>query len=434
MPTILIRNGRVLDPASGRDEQADVLIHGGRIARIGRRLDAPGEAEVIDAGGCLVTPGLVDPHVHLREPGGEHKETIATGTRAAVAGGFTTVCCMPNTSPALDAPETLRFVTDRAAETGSCRVFPVAAGTVGRKGREVVDVAALVQAGAVGFSDDGDAIADRDVMARVLEAVRPTGLAFMQHCQDHAMTGNAPMHAGRISARLGLRGWPREAEETIVERDVALVRASGCRYHVQHISSGGTVELIRRARAEGLPVTGEASPHHLLLTHEACAGYDTHAKMNPPLREAADVEALRRGVAEGVVTVLATDHAPHAPEEKGLPFEQAPFGIVGLETALPLYAEALVHSGAIGWERLIALLTVEPARLCNLDRLGIGRLEEGGPADVAVIDPDEAWTITPGDLAGRSRNSPFLGRRVRGRIAATIAAGVVRHARSPAGA
>lgn len=434
MPTILIRNGRVLDPASGRDEQADVLIHGGRIARIGRRLDAPGEAEVIDAGGCLVTPGLVDPHVHLREPGGEHKETIATGTRAAVAGGFTTVCCMPNTSPALDAPETLRFVTDRAAETGSCRVFPVAAGTVGRKGREVVDVAALVQAGAVGFSDDGDAIADRDVMARVLEAVRPTGLAFMQHCQDHAMTGNAPMHAGRISARLGLRGWPREAEETIVERDVALVRASGCRYHVQHISSGGTVELIRRARAEGLPVTGEASPHHLLLTHEACAGYDTHAKMNPPLREAADVEALRRGVAEGIVTVLATDHAPHAPEEKGLPFEQAPFGIVGLETALPLYAEALVHSGAIGWERLIALLTVEPARLCNLDRLGIGRLEEGGPADVAVIDPDEAWTITPGDLAGRSRNSPFLGRRVRGRIAATIAAGVVRHARSPAGA
>lgn len=434
MPTILIRNGRVLDPASGRDEQADVLIHGGRIARIGRRLDAPGEAEVIDAGGCLVTPGLVDPHVHLREPGGEHKETIATGTRAAVAGGFTTVCCMPNTSPALDAPETLRFVTDRAAETGSCRVFPVAAGTVGRKGREVVDVAALVQAGAVGFSDDGDAIADRDVMARVLEAVRPTGLAFMQHCQDHAMTGNAPMHAGRISARLGLRGWPREAEETIVERDVALVRASGCRYHVQHISSGGTVELIRRARAEGLPVTGEASPHHLLLTHEACAGYDTHAKMNPPLREAADVEALRRGVAEGVVTVLATDHAPHAPEEKGLPFEQAPFGIVGLETALPLYAEALVHSGAIGWERLIALLTMEPARLCNLDRLGIGRLEEGGPADVAVIDPDEAWTITPGDLAGRSRNSPFLGRRVRGRIAATIAAGVVRHARSPAGA
>jgi len=434
MPTILIRNGRVLDPASGRDEQADVLIHGGRIARIGRRLDAPGEAEVIDAGGCLVTPGLVDPHVHLREPGGEHKETIATGTRAAVAGGFTTVCCMPNTSPALDAPETLRFVTDRAAETGSCRVFPVAAGTVGRKGREVVDVAALVQAGAVGFSDDGDAIADRDVMARVLEAVRPTGLAFMQHCQDHAMTGNAPMHAGRISARLGLRGWPREAEETIVERDVALVRASGCRYHVQHISSGGTVELIRRARAEGLPVTGEASPHHLLLTHEACAGYDTHAKMNPPLREAADVEALRRGVAEGIVTVLATDHAPHAPEEKGLPFEQAPFGIVGLETALPLYAEALVHSGAIGWERLIALLTMEPARLCNLDRLGIGRLEEGGPADVAVIDPDEAWTITPGDLAGRSRNSPFLGRRVRGRIAATIAAGVVRHARSPAGA
>lgn len=434
MPTILIRNGRVLDPASGRDEQADVLIHGGRIARIGRRLDAPGEAEVIDAGGCLVTPGLVDPHVHLREPGGEHKETIATGTRAAVAGGFTTVCCMPNTSPALDAPETLRFVTDRAAEMGSCRVFPVAAGTVGRKGREVVDVAALVQAGAVGFSDDGDAIADRDVMARVLEAVRPTGLAFMQHCQDHAMTGNAPMHAGRISARLGLRGWPREAEETIVERDVALVRASGCRYHVQHISSGGTVELIRRARAEGLPVTGEASPHHLLLTHEACAGYDTHAKMNPPLREAADVEALRRGVAEGIVTVLATDHAPHAPEEKGLPFEQAPFGIVGLETALPLYAEALVHSGAIGWERLIALLTMEPARLCNLDRLGIGRLEEGGPADVAVIDPDEAWTITPGDLAGRSRNSPFLGRRVRGRIAATIAAGVVRHARSPAGA
>ncbi|MBX3375613.1 MAG: dihydroorotase [Phycisphaeraceae bacterium] len=426
MGNVLISGGRVLDPASGLDKEADVAIRDGRIAAIGRDLSTA-DARVIQARGKLVVPGLIDPHVHLREPGQEHKETLATGSAAAVSGGFTTVCCMPNTTPALDSPEMVGFIETRARQTAACRIFAVGAATKGRKGEELAEIQLMAKAGAVGFSDDGDCIASAGMMLRVLAAVKQTGLAFQQHCQEPTLTKGSSMHAGEVSIRLGLTGWPRVAEELIIERDVRLNRAIGCRYHVQHISSGESVEIVRRARAAGQPVSAEASPHHLLLTHEACDGYNTSAKMNPPLRERSDVEALRRGVADGTITVLATDHAPHSADEKALPFEEAPFGIVGLETALPLYAEALIHTGLIDWPRMIALMTIEPARLCGLDRAGLGQLKVGGPGDVTVIDPEAEWTIRAADFPGKSRNTPFEGRKVKGRAIATVVGGIVRH-------
>lgn len=426
MAQILISGGRVIDPASNTDKVLDIAIDGGVIAAIGPKLPQPAGCSHIDARGCIVAPGLIDPHVHLREPGQEHKETIATGTRAAIAGGFTSVCCMPNTSPALDSPEIVRFVYDRAHHTGSCRVFPVAAATKGRRGEELTEIQLLSSAGAVAFSDDGDCIASAGMMAKVLTNVAATGRVFMQHCQEPTMTKGSAMHAGAVSARLGLGGWPREAEEIIVERDVRLARRSRARYHVQHISSAETIDIIRRARASGVEVTGEATPHHLHLTHEACDNYNTMGKVNPPLREQRDVDALRLGIADGTITVLGTDHAPHSFDEKSLPFEEAPFGFVGLESALPLYAEALVHTGLISWARLIALLTIEPAKLCGLDALGLGKLTAGGPADVVVIDPEASWTLTRETLAGRSWNTPFLGRKLKGKARNVIAGGLVR--------
>jgi dihydroorotase len=431
MRDLVIRSGRVLDPASGRDELADVLVRDGRVVAIEPTIDAP-DAREIQAERCLVAPGLVEPHVHLREPGGEAKETIATGTSAAIAGGFTTVCCMPNTTPTLDSSETLEFVRLRANETGSCRVFPVAAATIGRAGEAIAPIGALTRSGAVGFSDDGDVIASPRMMAMVMRTCAVHDRVFMQHAQEPTLTEGASMNACPTATKLGLRGWPTIAEELIVERDVRIVEKTGGRYHVQHVSSAGTVEIIRRARSRGLAVSGEASPHHLLLTDEACDGYDTMAKMNPPLRSHADVQALREGVADGTITVLATDHAPHTAAEKALDFESAPFGIVGMDCALGLYASALVETGLIDWPRLIELLTIEPARLVGLDPTGIGRLEVGLPADITVIDPGMSWTIDPTQFASKARNCPFAGHEVTGRAIATILGGEIRHERMAA--
>lgn len=425
METLLITGGRVIDPVSGVDRQADVAIQDGRIAQIDTALSRTGVERVIEASDRLVVPGLIDPHVHLREPGQEHKETLESGSRSGLAGGFSTLCCMPNTSPALDSPEIVGFVENQSRKAGAGRVFSVAAATKGRRGEELAEIQMLARAGAVGFSDDGDCIASAGMMARVLNAVKQTGLSFMQHCQEPTLTRGASMHAGEVSVRLGLTGWPRVAEDIIIERDIRLNRGIGCWYHVQHMSSGDSVEIVRRARAEGQKVTAEASPHHLLLTHETCVGYNTAAKMNPPLREQRDIDALRQGVADGTITVLATDHAPHSKDEKALPFEEAPFGIVGLETALPLYVEALVQTKLIGWPRLIALLTIEPARLCGLDRQGLGQLKVGGPGDVTIIDPDAAWTIRASEFVSKSKNTPFDGRKVKGRAVATIVGGRV---------
>ena len=425
--TILIRGGRVLDPASGRDEVCDLLIENGVITGLGSGLDHIEGCTEVDANGCLVTPGLVDPHVHLREPGGEHKETIATGTASAVAGGFTTVCCMPNTSPTIDSCQTMEFIRLRARETAHCRVFMVAAATLGRLGEEIAPIASLVEAGAVGISDDGDVVADSQMMLNVLRTCAQVDRVFMQHAQDPALTRGSSMNSGATASKLGLIGWPKIAEELIVARDVRMLAETGGRYHVQHVSSAGTVEILRQAQARGLAASGEASPHHLLLTDEACDGYDTSAKMNPPLRTTADVEALRSAVADGTLSVLATDHAPHTDEEKDSDFENAPFGIVGLDCALGLYAKALIDSGHIDWPRLVALLTIEPARLVGLERQGIGRLEIGLPADITVIDPDMSWTIDPDEFASKGRNTPFAGLEVTGRATMTIVGGTISH-------
>lgn len=436
-PPILITNARLIDPASSTDTITDLALEGGRVVAMGVNLPRHPAQRVIDAQGRIASPGLIDPHVHLREPGNERAETIASGTLAGVSGGFTSLCCMPNTTPALDNEVMVRFVYERAASTGHCRVFPVAAATKGRKGTELAELELMARAGAVAFSDDGDCIASSQVMQRVLVTAAATGRCFMQHCQDHDLSRGGVMHAGEVSARLGLGGWPRAAEEIIIDRDVRLNAPIGCAYHVQHMSSGASAEIVRRARAAGAPVTCELTPHHLLLTCDLIEqhAYDTRYKMNPPLRERADINALLEAVADGTVTILGTDHAPHTSESKLVPFDSATFGIVGLETALALYIKALIEPGVITWPRLIAMMTTAPAALCGLDApapgftCGLGQLRVGGPADVTLIDPDLAWTITERDLVGNSKNSPFIGTPVRGRSVATIVAGHIRHER-----
>ena len=427
-PRLTIQNGRLIDPLHGRDETTDLVLENGRVASIGR-VSAPTGA-VLDAEGCLVVPGLIDPHVHLREPGQEEKETIATGAASAVHGGFTTVCCMPNTNPALDDEGRVEFVHQQARRAGLCHVFAVGAATKGRRGEELAEMALMARAGAVAFSDDGCAVADAAVMDQALRYGVMTGRAFMQHCEDPRL-GGGDMNAGTLATKLGLKGWPAVAEALTFQRDVLLCAAQGYapRYHAQHITAGGVVDLLRRARADaaaaGHPgrISGEVSPHHLLLTEDACADYDTNAKMNPPLRTAADVAALVAGVADGTITVLATDHAPHTADEKALEFSAAPYGIVGLDCALPLYVEALVKSGAIDWPRLIELMTAAPAELCGLTTKG--HLAVGADADVTVIDPNAAWTIDVNDFASKARNCPFDGRAATGRAAATVVAGRV---------
>lgn len=434
MSSLLLSGGRVIDPASGRDGTADVLLRDGRIAAIATK---PGELRSSDADrtipcdGMVVTPGLIDPHVHLREPGGEAKETIRTGAASAVAGGFTTVCCMPNTSPSLDTAAMVEFVRMRASEANLARVFVVGAATVGRQGEQLAPMGAMSAAGAVAFTDDGDGIASAEMMRKVLAVCQSLDRAFMQHCQDPTLTQGAVMNAGPLAARLGLGGWPTVAEELMLARDIHLNRAIGCRYHAQHLSSGGSADILRRARAEGQPVSGEAAPHHLLLTEDACEGYNTLAKMNPPLRTKADVAGLKKAIADGTITVLATDHAPHTTAEKDRDFSSAPFGIIGLDCALPLYVKALVDDGVIDWPRLIAMMTIEPARLCGFHlRPGLeslGTLRVGGLADVTVIDPQATWTIQAATFASKSRNCPFDGWTVRGRAVHTIVGGAIRH-------
>ncbi len=429
-PSVLIRAARVIDPASGMDQIADIAIAAGSIEAIGSDMDTIGYDRVIEGEGMILSPGLIDPHVHLREPGQMHKEDIESGTNAAVTGGFTTVCCMPNTSPALDSPEMIEFVRSRAEQVGHCRVFSVAAATQGRKGQRLAEIGLCLDAGAVGYSDDGDVIESASMMKSVLQAVKTTGKCFMQHCQELTLTSGAVMHAGTVSAKLGHKGWPREAEEIIIERDIRLNKSIGCHYHIQHMSSGNSVEIVARAQREGIPVTCEASPHHLLLTHEAIETQGTMAKMNPPLREQSDIDALKQGIADGIITILATDHAPHTNDEKRDTLAGAPFGIIGLESALGLYHKALVETGIIDWPKLIELLTINPARLCGLDSMGLGSITVGGPADLTLIDPDCSWTLGESDLVGKSQNTPFLGWTMGTRSVMTIVGGDIRNERA----
>jgi len=424
MQRTIIRNGRLIDPATGRDGVADLVVERGKVVFLGPNAPRDDDAPTLDAEGCIVAPGLIDPHVHLREPGQEDKETIASGTAAAVNGGFTAVCCMPNTSPALDDDGRIDFVYWQAARQGRCRVYPCGAVTKQRKGEQLAEIGLMAAAGAVGFTDDGDAIASAGVMAKALAYVRMTGRALMQHCEEPTLIEGGSMNAGALATRLGLTGRPNAAEELIIQRDILLNRSVGCRYHVQHLSTAGGVALLREARRRGEPVTGEVAPHHLLLTEAACADYDPNDKMNPPLRTEADVNALLEGVADGTITVLATDHAPHTREEKEVEFAAAPSGIIGLDCALPLYVKALVEPGVIDWPTLIAMMTVGPADLCGLD--GRGAIAEGGDADLTIIDPDLEWTIDVDGFASAARNCPFDGWTVRGRALATFVAGDLR--------
>ncbi len=429
MPTLIITRGRVIDPANQVDVVTDVLLEEGKVTRVGAISKPPaGGAAVLDASGCIVCPGLIDIHVHFREPGQEEKETIATGAAAAVEGGFTSVCCMPNTSPAIDDDARIEFVYYQARRAGWANVFPIGAITKGRAGKELAEIGLMAAKGAVGFSDDGVGVASAAMMNTALAYIAMTGKVLMQHCEDPELGGGV-MNSGALATRLGLSGWPRVAEEIMIQRDILLNlhQNIGCRYHVQHISSGGSVEMIRRARADlfgQAHVTAEASPHHLLLTEEACANYDTQFKMNPPLRTRRDVEAILDGIRDGTITILATDHAPHTREEKELEFAAAPFGIIGLESALPLYIRALIESGVIDWPAMIALMTVNPARLCSL--AGKGDLAPGSDADVTVINPAETWTIDSAQFKSKSRNCPFQGWKVTGRATATIVGGSVK--------
>jgi dihydroorotase len=427
---VVIQGGRVIDPASGFDQTADVLIADGIVAEIGR-ISAGRDTRRIDAEGLIVAPGLIDVHVHLREPQPEQFETIEQGGRAAINGGFTAICCMPNTQPPLDSASLIEYVQHRGRLARGARVFVAGCATRGRRGEQLAPIEPMAHAGAVAFTDDGDCVADAAMLENVLRAVSAVGRCFMQHAQEPALTRGAVMNAGPLAARLGLTGWPAAAEEIIIERDLRLNRTIGCRYHAQHLSSGDAVEIVRRARGEGRPVSAEVTPHHLLLTEELCGDYDTAAKVNPPLRTRRDIEQLKAGVADRTITILATDHAPHPDHRKQVDFDEAAFGMVGLDCALPLYVRALIEEGVIDWPTLLAGMTCNPAALLGIDRMGLGALTVSGPADLTVIDPQLDWTIRADEFASTGRNCPFDGWGVRGRAIATIVAGEVRLLRAP---
>jgi dihydroorotase len=417
---ILLQGGRILDPGSRRDAAGDLLIRDGKIAGGKPSKDAA----VVKVDGLVVTPGLIDPHVHLREPGQSAKETIATGTAAAVAGGFTSVIAMPNTSPVADGPNTIAWMRQRAKETGVANVFPTGAISMGQKGEALAPIGALRQAGVVAITDDGSCIQSAELMRRALEYARMFDLPVLDHCEDQTLSAEGVMNEGKWSRILGLPGWPGIAEEVVVARNVLLAELTGARVVCQHLSSAGSVRMLREARARGVRIDGEASPHHLCLTEELVEGYDTNFKMNPPLRTAADRKAIREAVKDGTIRFLATDHAPHCSYEKEVEFDEAPFGIVGLETALGVYLTELVHGEKIPLAEVVAKMTIFPSDYFGLGR---GTLQEGAPADVTVIDPERKWTVKKAEFRSKSRNTPFEGRELKGRAVFTIVDGEIRH-------
>lgn len=418
MSRILIRGGRVIDPAAGIDALLDLLVDEGRIAALGSGL-ASDEAEVFDASGAWVMPGFVDIHVHLREPGFEYKEDIGSGGRSAVAGGFTSVACMANTNPVNDDPSVTDFMLDRAARSSPARVYPVAAATRGLEGKVMTEMAALVEAGAVAFSDDGRTIMDGAVMRRVLEYSTLVGVPVMVHCEDCHLVGAGVVNEGPVSTRLGLPGNPAIAEDVHVMRDIQLAGLTGAHLHIAHVSTAGAVEAVRQAKRRGIHVTAEVTPHHLTLTDEEALGFDTNAKVAPPLRSAADVAACRAGLVDGTLDAIATDHAPHAQHEKDQEFTLAPPGMLGFETAAPVVLD-LVRSGELTPLELVRRLSTNPARI--IQRPG-GSLAVGEVADVALLDPELRWTYDPAKGYSKSRNSPWSGRAMQGRVTATLVGG-----------
>ncbi|KAB2645660.1 MAG: dihydroorotase [Verrucomicrobia bacterium] len=419
--TTLLKSGRIIDPANRRDEIGDLLIVDGRIAEPSEVRDLKSEISEIDCAGLVIAPGLIDLHVHLREPGQSAKETIASGAKAAAAGGFTSIVCMPNTSPSIDSPSVVTWILEKAKAEACVNIFPTGAITKGIAGEELAPIGSMFKAGIVALTDDGRCIQNHEVMRRALEYAGMFGLTVMDHCQDYNLVGKGVMHEGAVSTALGLPGWPAAGEEIIVQRNALLAELTGTPIHCQHLSSGGSVRLLREARARGVKLSGEICPHHIALTDESVRGFDTNFKMNPPLRTQRDIDLLIEGVADGTITVLASDHAPHCAYEKEVEFDLAPFGILGLETELGLFLDILVHKKkAISLARLIEMFTTEPARLLRLDR---GTLSVGAPADVTIIDPGLEWTVDKEQSFSRSRNTPFHGWELKGRAVRTIVAG-----------
>ena len=424
MEKILITGGRVIDPANQFDSQADVLLAAGQVARIGTHLSASADRH-IDATGKIVCPGLIDLHVHFREPGDEEEETIASGSAAAVAGGFTSVVCMPNTTPPIDEATAVEYVHRMGRQARKTFIYVMGALTKDRAGQELSEIGLMHQAGAVGFTDDGSGVQNTAVMLRAMKYASMFNTLVAQHFQDNTLIKDGVMNSGYHSTVLGLPGMDPLGEELMLWRDVQLVRKTGVRYHAQHISTAGAVEIIRQAKRDGLPVSCEVTPHHLLLTEDCVMDYDTYFKgPNPPLRTAADVQAIREAVREGLVDALATDHAPHLQSEKELEFLAAPFGIASLECALPLYRKALIDTGLTDWMGMLAMLTCRPAKILGIDK---GRIGPGDRADVAIIDPNAEWVIDAEAFYSKSRNCPYHGWTVKGKVLATMVAGEIRY-------
>jgi dihydroorotase len=422
---LLIKNGRVIDPANQLDRTCDVLIVDGKVAEVGN-LDGAVEksvARVIDATGKLVTPGLIDIHVHFRDPGDEEEETIASGSTAAVAAGFTAVVCMPNTNPAIESETDVEYVHRKGRQTRKTHVYVMGAITKKREGAELAEMGMMAEAGARGFTDDGNGVQDSAVMLRALKYAKMFDVVIAQHCQDNSFAANGVMNAGYCSTILGLPGMDALAEEAMLWRDIQLVRKTQVRYHAQHISTAGSVEMIRQAKKDSLPVSCEVTPHHLLLTEECCSEYDTNYKVNPPLRGQKDVDALKAAIGEGLVDALATDHAPHLQSEKELEFLAAPFGIASLECALGLYVKALIEPKILDWPGLIRLMTANPARIIGVDK---GTLTRGKQGDVTIIDPNTEWQIDVSKFISKSRNCPYHGWKIKGKVEKTIVGGEVR--------
>ena len=424
MSRLLLRNGRVVDPSQSLDQGLDVLLEDGFVARLGERLEVPEGTPVLDAAGLVVAPGFIDLHVHLREPGYEYKETIETGCRAAVAGGFTAVCAMPNTNPVNDDPSVTRFIRERAQEVGLCRVYPIGALSKGERGEELAEIGEMVREGAVAISDDGRPVMNAQLMRRALEYAKSFDVPIAAHEEDLNLADGGSMHEGEVSTRIGLKGIPSAAEDVMVARDVLLAELTGGRLHLCHVSTRGSLDLVRMARRKGIHVTCEVTPHHFTLTDEdlAASNYDPNWKMNPPLRSADDVEAVRQAIYDGTVDAIVTDHAPHHADEKELDFADAPFGIVGLETVVPLALDRLVHGRVIGLLQLVRLLSTRPAEIFGLPG---GTLAEGAPADVTLLDLRARTTVDPERFRSKSRNTPFAGLTLRGAPAGTIVGGRV---------
>jgi dihydroorotase len=419
----LLKGGRIVDPANGIDGVRDILIDGERIARVGSNLPTDGATVVEIPDGLVICPGFIDMHVHLREPGQEHKETVATGTASAVAGGFTAVACMPNTSPVNDNANVTTYILDKAREANLARVYPIGAVSRGSRGELLADIADMRNAGCVAITDDGHPVKTAILLRRALEYAGMFGMPVIEHCEDPSLKGDAVAHEGYYAASLGLRGMPGACEALGVERGVLLAELTGSSFHVAHMSARASLRAVRKAKEAGVHVTCEVAPHHFTLTDEALAApvaYDTNTKMNPPLREAADRDAMLDGISDGSVDAIATDHAPHHYDEKKVEYDRAPFGIVGLETAVPLSLDRLVHAGRIRLSRMVELLSVNPARILNVPG---GTLSEGAPADITIIAPDLKVRIEAAKLRSRSKNTPFDGWELRGGVAATLVGG-----------